>query len=921
MRFIPRLVVPSIMLAAIGFFAGFQTENGKVSDAPAAAPAATLKLNLAPVANMDLADVQGYDGKGGWFDQGPGSDLSGFKPGAFDFAGIPFEVADPAAHGGKAIVVLAGRDRPDFPQDVTVHVDNAAAHGYFYILHSAGWLPQKGTQIGTITFFYADGTQSVQLVVSGQDVADWYGANDLPNGIVAWTKPARGARYGLFVSEFLTLDKPVAAVTFRSERNAVWGIVGATLSSKRIPLPHKVALTTAAGGAWRPFKMSLDVVPGSALDLSAMLERPAGKYGFLTARDGHFYFEKAPDKRVKFYGTNLCYSANFPSHKDAERIAADLAAQGYNVVRFHHYDDMLTMDSKDSMTLDPGRLDRMEYLMAQCEKRGMYLVIDLFTYRQIRDGEIPEIKGAVRSGFKSLPPVLDSALNNWKTFARNILTHVNPYTGKTLATDPALIGICPVNEDPLGTVWHDSPSIAEFYNNLYAKWKETHGIVANGWNEEQAATSRFLNEIQLKGDRLYEDFLRNELHVRTPLTGANCLVAISLTEPRSHYDYVDNHIYWDHPSFPGAAWAMPYRYSQLSAIEAGAFCPRTMFPTRIKGKPFTVTEWNYCNPNRFRAEGAALMVAYAGLQDWDGLYRFAHSHDIENLKAEGFAKGFDMATDPIVQLTERVGALMFLRGDVAPAKGFVTYAVDASNGYRVTSGWGAEGFEEPVELLGLVTGVGSVWAEGADASSLSGPVTGSQRFASLQGYVAPGKTLFGQLEKNGVLPAGSVDLAKGVYKSDTGQIVLDATNGTLAISTQRGAWFVANHPATLTGAGASVVTHDGPTTVAVVSLDGKALPDSMRMLVIHLTEQVNSGEQFQTSDMKILNNWGELPHLMRAGRATLTIKTPFVLEAYALDMTGKRLHKVKVSHINNVQTIELDNTQDNEAILAYELVR
>jgi hypothetical protein len=200
------------------------------------------------------------------------------------------------------------------------------------------------------------------------------------------------------------------------------------------------------------------------------------------------------------------------------------------------------------------------------------------------------------------------------------------------------------------SVAFDLDFIKETRRRLFAEWRKEHGVNAVTWDEKQQAAARFLDEIQVKGDRKYADYLHNVLHVQTPLTGANYLVAISLTEPRSHYDYVDNHIYWDHPEFPGESWKLPYRYHQLSAIESNAHVPRTLFPSRIKGRPFTVTEWNYCNPNRYRAEGAALMTAYAGLQDWDGLYRFAHSHNIENLRRETAGTGFDLSTDPINQL-------------------------------------------------------------------------------------------------------------------------------------------------------------------------------------------------------------------------------------------------------------------------------
>ncbi|HNX05344.1 MAG TPA: cellulase family glycosylhydrolase, partial [Opitutales bacterium] len=692
-----------------------------------------------------------------------------------------------------------------------------------------------------------------------------------------------------------------------------------TLSEKRIALPAQEKFTAKEGGQWRPFAAADAVRPGSALDFSNLLDAPAGKHGFVTEKDGHFYFENAPGERVRFHGTNLCYSANYPEKKDAPRIAEYLAGMGYNVVRFHHYDGLLTEGRKNSLDIDWKKFDRMEFFIAECEKRGMYVVIDLFSYRMIPDGEIPGIKGDMIAAFKALPPVSEAGFENWKAFAKAIMTHVNPYTGKALAEDPALVGLCPVNEDPLGTVWRENASVAAIYDGLFAEWKKARNIEPKGWTEEQAALSKFLNEIQIRAEAMYADYLKNTLKVKSPLTGANCLVAISLTEPRNQFDYVDNHIYWDHPEFPVQSWKLPYRYTQLSAIEAGVHVPRTLFPSRIAGRPFTVTEWNYCNPNRYRAEGAPLIAAYASLQDWDGLYRFAESHNIENLEKPLAGNGFDLATDPICQLTERVAGLMYLRGDIAPAKGMLTYAVDATNGYRVISGWSQEGYEEGIEYAGLVTGVASVWSEKLDPASIAGPVTGSERLSGRSDFIPADDRLVAELEKRGLVPANSFDPAKGVYTSDTGELVAGVKDGTFTIATPRGVWLVANHPGKLHAGTASASFESGPSSVAAVSLDGAPLATSRRIIVLHLTESLNAGQAFQGASMRMMDDWGKLPHLMRAGKATLAFASSVRLRAWALDLSGKRIREVKLTQKDGVLTINLDNTTGKSATLAYEI--
>ena len=55
----------------------------------------------------------------------------------------------------------------------------------------------------------------------------------------------------------------------------------------------------------------------------------------LIIREGHFYRE---GRRVRIWGVNLSFGANFPRHADAAKVAERLAAAGVNSVRFHHMD-------------------------------------------------------------------------------------------------------------------------------------------------------------------------------------------------------------------------------------------------------------------------------------------------------------------------------------------------------------------------------------------------------------------------------------------------------------------------------------------------------------------------------------------------------------------------------------------------------
>ena len=81
-------------------------------------------------------------------------------------------------------------------------------------------------------------------------------------------------------------------------------------------------------------------------------------------------------------------------------------------------------------------------------------------------GEIPEFPQQAVGGdlFKGLVFVLDSALANWAAFSRNLLTHVNPYTGLAWKDDPALAGLSLVNEDTIFGLWYQK-DLNDMYNN------------------------------------------------------------------------------------------------------------------------------------------------------------------------------------------------------------------------------------------------------------------------------------------------------------------------------------------------------------------------------------------------------------------------------------------------------------------------
>ena len=152
--------------------------------------------------------------------------------------------------------------------------------------------------------------------------------------------------------------------------------------------------------------------------------------------------------RVRLNATNLTGPANFPTHEEAERLAARLARFGFNCVRFHYMDGsygnfmmppeqgILALDPKSQRALDPARLERMDYLVAALKKRGIYINMNLHVARNLdeRDGVAPGTPGAN----KGVDQFDERIISLEKEYARDLLSHVNQYTGMSYLKDPAV---------------------------------------------------------------------------------------------------------------------------------------------------------------------------------------------------------------------------------------------------------------------------------------------------------------------------------------------------------------------------------------------------------------------------------------------------------------------------------------------------
>ncbi len=153
---------------------------------------------------------------------------------------------------------------------------------------------------------------------------------------------------------------------------------------------------------------------------------------------------------VRIWGVNLCFGGNFPTHEDAPYVAERLAAAGVNSVRCHHLDTSRwprgIWNAQDGKTIEPQALDRLDYLINELAKRGIFVNLNLHVGRAHS-----QHLGLPQPGteFDKIAGIFTPALiGAQKQYAKDLLTHVNPYRGNVrYADDPAIAFVEITNED------------------------------------------------------------------------------------------------------------------------------------------------------------------------------------------------------------------------------------------------------------------------------------------------------------------------------------------------------------------------------------------------------------------------------------------------------------------------------------------
>ena len=677
---------------------------------------------------------------------------------------------------------------------------------------------------------------------------------------------------------------------------------GFTATGKRVKAGGEYVTNTKGWNKFYP--KPDDFNPDAAPDVSFLLDPPAGKHGFMKIKDGHFYFEDGT--RVRFWGTNIYAPSTFPSKEDAEKMAKRLAKFGCNLVRIHHIDafwanpNIFDPNYNDTQHLSAEALDRMDYLIYQLEKHGIYVFMDLLVDREFKEGDNVVDYKNVERGAKITGFFNSRIIDLQKKYARDLLLHYNPYTKKRYIDDPGIVSVKLINEAMLfyiGTQFGLSKYYLDELDDLFNKWlRNKHGNRNNlkkAWtdkygrcdltDEEDPAkgnvkradtplkyqrggsekrepyrlkdTLKFYEELQVKYFKEMESYLKS-LGLKVPVSGSNHWVNLYAdVKSNAVLDYIDRHRYWDHPQF-GYGTQIVFE-DQPMVKDAPEALPNNFAFYKVKDKPFVVSEWNCAFPNEYRVEGPIIMAAYANLQDWDGVLQFSFNHAGWVAPMED---NFDISAWPNVFAQWPAAALLFYREDVKEAQNVIEQVLDEKDLY------GPLNEDEPIlgdPLLPLI----------------------SKTQISFQGESVPGRSE--QYYR------GLVDKDNKRVVSDTGDLTWNWGQGIFKIDTdktQASIGFLKGVKMELQDV--TFVSETNFCSLALSSLDDRPISESSKLLLTAGARIENKGQVYNKSKTQ-LKVFGKPLILWEGINSKVTLKRE-PKAVYALDINGKRLKKIKL---------------------------
>lgn len=215
-----------------------------------------------------------------------------------------------------------------------------------------------------------------------------------------------------------------------------------------------------AGGAWSSMiDEGLFVSADSALDIEHLrgTAEPAGSNGRIivhTTDSTQLAEANAPTTPIKLriatWSPDITYKP-LPNDKgQITRAVENLARRGYNAMRVHGVEMWLMNGTSGDFNFPSDRLDLFDWFLAECKRVGIYWVIEVRQSELFYDGagggrfSMPVGSPNCRTRIFTEQGIRD----HWREGVRRLYAdRINPYTGMSVLTDPALFLFEAYNEN------------------------------------------------------------------------------------------------------------------------------------------------------------------------------------------------------------------------------------------------------------------------------------------------------------------------------------------------------------------------------------------------------------------------------------------------------------------------------------------
>jgi len=660
------------------------------------------KLDLKKYVNRNVKDDVEGDKQGGWSDQGE-NDLRQFNSfGDQEMLGVPFYFINPEENNGNAVLGLRGQNDTGIPTSVTIPVNKVTAGAYFIQAS-----PFCSGTCGTYTWVYEDGSESYMDIVQDEHICDFWGTASYDFVRPAWTvtKPDGSLRsLYLFAMNNPYPEKTVKELRLETDGGGAYIMILAITLTDKGPYLTKTdsaeSITTTTYGWYEYEQPDEEMLKGSILDFSYLLDAPAGKHGGITTDGESLKF--ADGENASFWGTEIIGKACFPEKEKAEEVALKIARSGYNLVKFSGFDEEL-LKNTDKTELDEDKLDKLAYFMSKLKEKGIYSYFSFLSDRVLRKNDSIENYSDFSEGYGIDAFFDDGLIKLQKEFISDFLGYVNPYTKEAIGDDKSVVMAELVSEISLfdfhnghgreafaNKVQYEKANIKfnVFLSKKYGSTEKLNKFWTSEYDKYESETIEEKN-ISLKAcfdNPLASEGVKNDVaeflctvlddyykEMKDAVSSENILVTLNSNVPdnttlldlsqNAKTDFVTRIFYNANPYSRDDKISMDSTFNQYGSMTKTYQNTILNFANNAPYKKPYIAHWGSAQPNLYFTEGAIMMAAFSGQKNWTAI---EHSFANEVYSDKNYIDDFYSAyNNPVRLALSPVAASIYYTGEKA----------------------------------------------------------------------------------------------------------------------------------------------------------------------------------------------------------------------------------------------------------------